>query len=377
MKRTSRLAAALMPALLVAANGCAHNVDPPNVSGDTADQAQPAQPSANSAINSFPKPPVPTINPATQLVAHAGGDTFDGQKYTNSIDAFINSYNEGMRVFEFDFIRLVDGTVIAAHDGLEEQVYGLPPNRFRSATLEEVQNLRFNGKYSVMFAQDIISLLREYPDITIIADSKWDLAETYQAFFHIANAENGDISVLDRLIPHVGTQEELDVMRATNPRVQPMLAVYRTQYMQTAMTDPQILDFVDRNQISSVMMWEGQYDPTLTLGENSERKQRFSPELVRDLQNRGVTCYVHTLNDVDRARWFMGQGVHVYTDHLGPHLFIEDTSTSQQISNVNRPAVRPEMTISSLLQRPDLATQTQAAAGRAVNRAFGRSTPGR
>ncbi len=359
MKKLTILASIALPPLFFIADACANQpnrpfsnpIDQANV-GTTPDpqNAQPPDTHVSTAVEHVPIP----------LVAHAGGDTIVRKKYTNTIDAFIQSYNEGFRVFEFDFLHLSDGTVLVAHDGLEEQ-YGLAPGQFHTATLQDVQGIRYKETYNVMFAQDIISLLREYPDITIIGDGKWNLAETYKAFF---DAAAGDLSVLDRLIPHVGTQEELDAMRATNPNVQPMLAVYRTQYTNaSAMTDDQILDFVIRNHIPSVMIRAGEYNPALSMAENNSLNQRYSDDLVESLQRIGVIVYAHTVNDQDRAEELTDEGVGIYTDHLTPNEV-----------QVNRP---PEISLSALLENPDLATQTQTAADRAVNRAFSRATPGR
>lgn len=247
------------------------------------------------------------------FIAHAFG-TLEGQRYTNTMEAFNESYAKGFRVFEVDFIPLQDGTVIAAHDGQEEH-YGLAPNQFRTATAADVQNVTFDGEYTVPFAQDIIDLLREHPDVTIIADTKWNLAETYATFAQLADY---DPAVLDRLVPHVGTQDELDAMRAVYPDVQPMFALYRTQNTREGFTDDQAVEFVERNKINAVMMRSGLYDPNLTLQENNLAGNRYTPELAKRLRAASASVYVHSLIDIKDIAQFARQGIGVYSDGTIP-----------------------------------------------------------
>ncbi len=341
MKKPTLSSSLVAASLVFLANACASNVDRPSTGADESavvaatEAIDTPHASSNAPTETFP---TPITNPATELVAHAGGYTTEGSRYTNTIDAFIESYNQGFRNFEIDFVRLADGTVLAAHDGLEHK-FGLPANSFRTATLQDVQGTRYNGVYRVMLAQDIINLLREYPDITIIADSKWDLGETYRVFFDTAG---GDLSVLDRLIPHVGTQEDLDMMRAINPQVKPMLALYRTQHaLTTAMTDDEVVDFVIRNNIPSIMMHSGLYDPELTLPENNARKQRYSPELVARLEELGTKCYVHTVNNINNVMNFLQQGIRVYSDQVSPaQVLANESNTRVQTTSGNTPLSR-------------------------------------
>lgn len=50
-----------------------------------------------------------------RFIAHAGG-AIDGHRYTNSLEAMNNSYNNGFRMFELDIIRTSDNHYVAAHD---------------------------------------------------------------------------------------------------------------------------------------------------------------------------------------------------------------------------------------------------------------------
>ena len=48
------------------------------------------------------------------IMAHAGGG-FDGINYLNAKESFLPHYNEGTRVFEYDFVLSSDNEVITSH----------------------------------------------------------------------------------------------------------------------------------------------------------------------------------------------------------------------------------------------------------------------
>jgi glycerophosphoryl diester phosphodiesterase len=59
----------------------------------------------------------PRASPSA-YIAHALGSV-DGYVYTNTVEAFEESYAKGFRLFECDLVLLRDGTVLVAHDRLE------------------------------------------------------------------------------------------------------------------------------------------------------------------------------------------------------------------------------------------------------------------
>jgi glycerophosphoryl diester phosphodiesterase len=53
--------------------------------------------------------------PHQPLIAHAGGHIY-GYKYTNSLEALENSYNNGFRFIELDFDWTQDNQIVLIHD---------------------------------------------------------------------------------------------------------------------------------------------------------------------------------------------------------------------------------------------------------------------
>ena len=82
---------------------------------------------------------------ARGFVAHALGSPADGPPYTNSREAFVESYRKGFRAFEVDMVRLADGVTVLAHD-LRAKHYGIPKStEIAELTSGQMRTRRFDG----------------------------------------------------------------------------------------------------------------------------------------------------------------------------------------------------------------------------------------
>ena len=132
-------------------------------------------------------------------VAHALG-TIDGTKYSNSLEAFQRSYDLGFRLFEVDLVLLADGSVLAAHDGMEGD-YGLD-KPFSQADQQSVSP-KFRGRYTVLFERDLLRLVEEHPDTFMILDPKGE--------------QVSDLTKLVQRLIEVGRQHHLTLPPKTSP----------------------------------------------------------------------------------------------------------------------------------------------------------------
>lgn len=225
------------------------------------------------------------------FVAHAGGSPDglqQGAPYTNSREAFETSYRNGFRVYEFDLITLGDGTVVLAHDFHEEH-YGLDRS-FREISRDDLEGRRYDDRYELLFAEDLIELMVSHRDIWIILDTKWDHEFIAQRLIDLSPGE----SVSDRFVPHLASDEHTELLRAIYPFPERMIAMYRW-----AGDDTALLDRMERYDIDNVMMW---WDI------------RWTPETQTSLDGRGHHVWVHTPQEPGRIESFRAQGVRVYTD---------------------------------------------------------------
>ncbi len=229
-------------------------------------------------------------------VAHALGSV-DGKAYTNSIEAFDISYEKGFRLFEVDLVLLGDGSVLAAHDKVEER-YGVSKH-FSETLPEEVGKLW--GKYTPLSGRELLALVEDHPDIYMILDTKGAGREPHvQIAKRLVEVGLREYPLaLERLIPHLIDQEHLDTLRALYPFNDYMLALYRAKRL----GDDEVPEFLRRNGIRAVMMW---WD------------KRYSPEFVESVRAVGSVPFVHSLTRRQKGELlrFRGQQVGAYTNGL-------------------------------------------------------------
>jgi glycerophosphoryl diester phosphodiesterase len=252
-----------------------------------------AEPGPNKALCPTPPEVAAGLRPIEELgfVAHAGGSPHGLEQlepYSNSREAFEISYQNGFRVFEFDFLVLADGAVVVAHD-YHEAEYGLSIS-FHDATRADVEGRLWNGEYRVMFAEDIIDLLVEHPDIWIILDSKWGHVEVAKAMVELAP----DTSVLDRIVPHLADDQHAASIPDIYPFPEQMVAGYRWRG-----SDDEFLDRMDRYGVDNIMVW---WD------------MRWTEDLQAKMDAAGYHVWVHSPEDPDVIEDFRARGVGVYSN---------------------------------------------------------------
>jgi glycerophosphoryl diester phosphodiesterase len=249
------------------------------------------------------------------FVAHAFG-AIDGRPYTNSLEAFQRNYRRGFRVFEVDQVLLADGTVLLAHDGLEAN-YGLR-KPFQQATWRDLAGHRYLGRYTVLRSQDMLRLLVDHPDAFLIPDPKYSRPQIFRTYVRQA-AAMGRLDLLERVMPHVADQAELNELRRFYPLQNYVLALYHTQ-AQNRYDDGQAIDFVRRNRTPAVMMWWRERSFSISLAANGRQSRRYRPALAAGLRAAGATLYVHSLADPAQIRRFWDRGIGVYSDEPFPPL---------------------------------------------------------
>jgi hypothetical protein len=240
-------------------------------------------------------------------IAHAAGG-YEGRTYTNSFEAFQFNYDRGFRVFELDFVVLGDGTVLAAHTGLEPY-YGLD-KPFTEATWADLQGQKFDGKYTIMRSQDVVQLLRDHPDAYVILDTKYQHNDIFRRF--VAQT-GGAHALMDRVLPHIMNQAELDQYRNSWQLRNYVIALYRTQFA-NAFDDPEVIQFVRNNRSPAVMMWWRDRNPSLTLSQNHFESRRFTPAFAAQIQSTSAVAAVHSIRDPSVVPGFEALHVGVYSD---------------------------------------------------------------
>lgn len=154
--------------------------------------------------------------------------------------------------------------------------------------------------YTPLDYKDIIDLLIEYPDIYIIADTKYsDELSVYKQFSQIVNyAKETDPEVLDRIIPQFYTKRMLDYVM----NVYPFKSVIFTLY-QIVWNGEDIAKFCVRSGVKFITFSGGEDDS----------------EVIDLWKNLGIKVAVHTINEDEIAETLFSEGVDMlYTDFLDP-----------------------------------------------------------
>lgn len=240
-------------------------------------------------------------------VAHAFGE-IDGYTYTNSLEAFQLNYERGHRVFEVDFSLTADHDLVAVHDWSDHTMKNacgimLPEEKIdQPLTTEEFLSYKLHGKYTPLTFQDIILLMKEYPDIYIVTDTKETqepyITEQFQLMKEIGEANYAE--ALDRFIPQIYNEQMLTSIM----NVYPWKSVIYTMYGQgDNFSEKSTIDFAYKNGIKVIATYI------------SRAQELFFDELLQ----RGGIIYMYTYNTAEEFDYLKGRGVTgVYTDVLTP-----------------------------------------------------------
>jgi hypothetical protein len=238
-----------------------------------------------------PRAATPAPFEDVKFVAHAFGSPLgllQLEHYTESREAFEASYHNGFRAYEIDLLVLGDGTVVAAHDK-DEAKYGLD-GRFVDFTRADLEGRKWNGKYDVLFAEDVVAIAAAHPDIWLILDTKCCHEQIARKFIELAP----DDTVRDRFVPHVTSAAHAAALPGIYPFPEKMYARYWWDG-----TDDDVLARMQTYGIDNTMMW---WD------------SRWNETLQATMEGAGYHVWVHTPADPDRIEDFVARDVGVYTD---------------------------------------------------------------
>jgi glycerophosphoryl diester phosphodiesterase len=246
-------------------------------------------------VQSQPRDSVGVFEEDMRFVAHAFGSPgglAQTEHYSESREAFVASYYNGFRAYEIDLMMLADGSVAAVHDR-DEGKYGLG-KPFREATRAELAGRKWEGKYEVLFAEDVVQLMVDHPDIWMVLDSKACChTEIAQVFVDLAP----DDSVRDRIVPHVTSDAHAQALPSVYPFPEKLYARY-----QWPNSDANVKARMDQYGIDNVMMW---WD---------EGHREWSEEFYVTLTNAGYHAWVHTPIEPAEIEAYVTRGIGTYTN---------------------------------------------------------------
>ncbi len=165
------------------------------------------------------------------IVAHALGSV-DGRAETNSKDAFLAGYEAGQRVFEVDLQLTSDGRLVARHDWDQISYYNLEQTYAGVMDRQTFLNTPICFYYTPLDVDGLIALMKEYPDIYFVTDSKDTDKKTVQAQMKEldrAVREAGDPDLWDRIIIQIYHKKMYSWVKETVPAQNWIFTLYQIE----------------------------------------------------------------------------------------------------------------------------------------------------
>lgn len=167
-----------------------------------------------------------------------------------------------------------------------------------AVTAEEFLSTPIYGQYTPMTLEDWFAIMKSYPDIYLVTDTKFseNVPKQFGLFVDTA-VENGYENVLSRVIVQIYYAGMYDEVAAVYPFKNWIWTLYYIGWSDST----EIIDFMNKKNI-----------PVLTVPSS------WWDEGKRDeLAESGIKVYVHTVNDEEEAQLKITQGVSgIYSDDI-------------------------------------------------------------
>ncbi len=226
-------------------------------------------------------------------IAHAGGG-INGKKYTNSFEALSHNMTNGYKYFEIDFSFTKDGELVCLHDWKNSFKRSFGFTTDEKLTLKEFEHLvKSNSEFNKCTIYSLSEWMKLNPSATIITDVKEDNIKALKLV--IATLPNATTNV----IPQIYNPNNFDTIKSLGFD-QIIWTLYRYDG-----SNEQVLAWVQKFSASFAVTMP---------------KKRAKSTLPKELKNKNIPSYVHTINQVSEAKKYMNKhGItEIYTDFLVP-----------------------------------------------------------
>ncbi len=198
-----------------------------------------------------------------RFIAHAGGG-IKGYKYTNSLEALNENYNNGFRLFELDIIKTSDGKYVAAHDWknwakITDYKGTLPVD------LKTFLNHKIHKQFAPLDLKKINKWFTDHPDAILVTDKVKDVKDFIPKFIDRS-----------RLMMEIFDREQLTEAKKLNIR--------------SAMPSQNIIDNLKGNKVEKLLNL-GVKDIAI-----SRNYIEGNEDFLLDLKKAGINAYAFHLN---------------------------------------------------------------------------------
>jgi glycerophosphoryl diester phosphodiesterase len=239
------------------------------------------------------------------LVAHALGG-IDGLEKTNTREALAESLNEGKSWYEVDISRTRDDVLVCVHPSHLYQLFCDAPEDAPAEVAEldaaDLLSRRFEGSFTPMSFDELLSVMDEHPEIQVITDTQGLDEAMARAIGDLLTSHPG---AGERLVPQIYRPQDASLFEQVRS-AWPFPFEILTLYQWTEDPDVAIAALETLPNVRMVVMWDDLLDEHCN----------------RTIHDAGRLVGVHTVNDPGRAAELRADGADViYTDTLcGPTL---------------------------------------------------------
>ena len=245
-----------------------------------------------------------TVSTPPYMISHAMGG-IDGIDYSNCLEAFLENYAEGHRIFEVDFEITSDGQMVLLHNWKRKMFSAHTPGK--KTTYAQFMAAKIYDKYTPLDIDDLLKLMRDYPDVTIITDSKYTDQSTIKKQFTtlVGKAKAlGLESVLDRMVVEIYNKKMLTTVKGVHKFNAYIFTLYKLYSKAPSASQlKSICEFCKKNGVYTVAMpdywWKSSY--------------------LSIIKKYDLDAALYTTNSASAAKKYFKQGVTaLWTDYLPP-----------------------------------------------------------
>lgn len=235
------------------------------------------------------------------VIAHALG-TVSGRTVTNSKEAFLQSYEDGFKLFEADFSVTSDNKLVVRHGFDEDSYYYVEQTYSGVMDYETFMSTPIRSLYTPLSAADLLELVSKHPDIYLITDTKAETEDEIKTVFTLLTEEiekTGDKSLYSRIIVQLYDENMLKTVKDIYPFSDFIFTLYK-------------INNVDYDKIGSFCKENGIAAVTVP-------SEYYTLEAGKTLHSYGLKIYVNTLDRSADIKWYYKIGADgIYTDYVKP-----------------------------------------------------------
>ena len=212
-------------------------------------------------------------------IAHALGSIGD-ISYTNSKEAFLRSYNLGLRLMEVDFSLTKDMRLVCFHYGMKKALNF--DKNINMINESEFLSKKYLNKYTPLNLQKLLKLMKQHPDCYVITDFEYNKKETFEVYLSkiVSLTRKYDAKLLKRFVIQIYSPEHLEAVKKNKELKNVILKLYKS-----TSTSNQIFNFIQKNKnyIKAVTM------PLSAI--------QLNQQFIVNLRKNRIPVFTHTVNN--------------------------------------------------------------------------------